>query len=128
MTRRHPGHMGAVLMRSRQARTHPCVRLFCIIDTLTSASMRPGVNGNIEELMAESRPYRSRPQRQYVKIKTPNVRQLDQRQRDGEQHAAAIIAVRSDGGAAVKFGNEPHDVQTQTEMRLVVPALPLFEQ
>jgi hypothetical protein len=30
------------------ARTHPCVRLFCIIDTLTSASMRPGVDASID--------------------------------------------------------------------------------
>jgi len=47
---------------------HASVRatFFCIIDTLTSASMRPGVDGNIEELPGNSRLYRSRPQRQYV--------------------------------------------------------------
>jgi len=31
-------------------RTHPCVRLFCIIDTLTSASVLPGIDVIIEEL------------------------------------------------------------------------------
>jgi hypothetical protein len=31
-------------------RTHPCVRLFCIIDTLTSASVLPGIDAIIEEL------------------------------------------------------------------------------
>jgi hypothetical protein len=30
-------------------RTHPCVRLFCIIDTLTSASVLPGIEVIIEE-------------------------------------------------------------------------------
>jgi hypothetical protein len=30
-------------------RTHPCVRLFCIIDTLTSASVLPGINDIIEQ-------------------------------------------------------------------------------
>jgi hypothetical protein len=30
-------------------RTHPCVRLFCIIDTLTSASVLPGIDVIIEE-------------------------------------------------------------------------------
>jgi hypothetical protein len=30
-------------------RTHPCVRLFCIIDTLTSASMLPGIEDIIRE-------------------------------------------------------------------------------
>ena len=29
-------------------RTHPCVRLFCIIDTLTSASVLPGIDVIIE--------------------------------------------------------------------------------
>jgi hypothetical protein len=32
-------------------RTHPCVRLFCIIDTLTSASVLPGIEVIIEELV-----------------------------------------------------------------------------
>ena len=31
-------------------RTRPCVRLFCIVDTLTSASVLPGINDIIEEL------------------------------------------------------------------------------
>jgi hypothetical protein len=31
------------------ARTHPCVRLFCIIDTLTSASVLPGIDAIIQE-------------------------------------------------------------------------------
>jgi len=31
-------------------RTRPCVRLFRIIDTLTSASVLPGVNDILEEL------------------------------------------------------------------------------
>jgi hypothetical protein len=30
-------------------RTHPCVRLFCIVDTLTSASVLPGIDGIIDE-------------------------------------------------------------------------------
>ena len=30
-------------------RTHPCVRLFCIVDTLTSASVLPGINDIIDE-------------------------------------------------------------------------------
>jgi hypothetical protein len=30
-------------------RTHPCVRLFCIIDTLTSASVLPGIEVIIGE-------------------------------------------------------------------------------
>jgi hypothetical protein len=30
-------------------RTHPCARLFCIIDTLTSASVLPGIHVIIEE-------------------------------------------------------------------------------
>jgi hypothetical protein len=48
-------------------RTHPCVRLFCIIDTLTSASMLPGIDRYIEELPEKSRLHRSRPHAQYVK-------------------------------------------------------------
>ena len=31
-------------------RTHPCVRLFCIVDTLTSASVLPGVEDSIDEV------------------------------------------------------------------------------
>jgi hypothetical protein len=31
-------------------RTHPCVRLFCIVDTLTSASVLPGINDIINEV------------------------------------------------------------------------------
>jgi hypothetical protein len=31
-------------------RTHPCVRLFCIVDTLTSASVLPGIDDIIDEL------------------------------------------------------------------------------
>jgi hypothetical protein len=30
-------------------RTHPCVRLFCIIDTLTITSMLPGVDDSIAD-------------------------------------------------------------------------------
>jgi hypothetical protein len=30
-------------------RTHPCVRLFCIVDALTSASLLPGIDIIIEE-------------------------------------------------------------------------------
>jgi hypothetical protein len=30
-------------------RTHPCVRLFCIVDTLTSASVLPGIDDIIDE-------------------------------------------------------------------------------
>jgi hypothetical protein len=30
-------------------RTHPCVRLFCIVDTLTSASVLPGIDDIIKE-------------------------------------------------------------------------------
>jgi hypothetical protein len=56
--------------RDMRARIRAC-DFFCIIDTLTSASMRPGVNGNIEELLGKSRLYRSRPQRQYVKALVP---------------------------------------------------------
>jgi hypothetical protein len=33
-------------------RTHPCVRLFCIVDTLTSASVLPGINDIIDEAPA----------------------------------------------------------------------------
>ena len=33
-------------------RTHPCVRLFCIVDTLTSASVLPGINYIIDEAPA----------------------------------------------------------------------------
>jgi hypothetical protein len=33
-------------------RTHPCVRLFCIVDTLTSASVLPGIDDIIKELPA----------------------------------------------------------------------------
>ena len=32
-------------------RTHPCVRLFCIVDALTSASVLPGIDAIIEELL-----------------------------------------------------------------------------
>jgi hypothetical protein len=30
-------------------RTHPCVRLFCIVDTLTSASVLPGIDDIIKD-------------------------------------------------------------------------------
>lgn len=33
-----------------QARTHPCVRLSCIVDTLTRASVLPGIDIIVEEL------------------------------------------------------------------------------
>ena len=33
-------------------RTHPCVRLFCIIDTLTSASVLPGIYDIIKDYSA----------------------------------------------------------------------------
>jgi hypothetical protein len=60
--------------KQRQARTPPCVRLFCIIDTLTSASVLPGVDGNIEELPEKSRLIRSRSHCQYVKaLRAPAV-------------------------------------------------------
>ena len=36
---------------------------------------------------------------------------LDQRQRDGEDGTAAVRSVGGDGRAAVKFGDQPHDVQ-----------------
>jgi len=52
----------------KQTRTPPCVRLFCIVDTLTRASVLPGVDGNSEELPEKSRLYRSRPHRRYVKV------------------------------------------------------------
>ncbi len=42
--------------------------------------------------------------------------------------AAAVRAIGRGGRAAVKFGDQPHDVQAQSEMRLVVAALALFEQ
>jgi hypothetical protein len=32
-------------------RTHPCVRLFCIVDALTSASVLPGIDVIIKELL-----------------------------------------------------------------------------
>jgi hypothetical protein len=35
-----------------QMRTRPCVRLFCIVDTLTSASVLPGINYIIDEAPA----------------------------------------------------------------------------
>ncbi len=53
---------------------------------------------------------------------------LDQRQGDRETRAAAVRPVGGHGRAAVKFGDEPHDVQAQAEVRLVVAAPALLEQ
>jgi len=53
------GRSGRVLARGKgielerrreRMRTHPCVRLFCIIDTLTITSMLPGVDDNIDDV------------------------------------------------------------------------------
>jgi hypothetical protein len=52
-------------------RTHPCVRLFCIVDTLTSASVLPGINDIIDKVTRECRLLRSRPHGQYVKPDAP---------------------------------------------------------
>jgi hypothetical protein len=35
---------------------------------------------------------------------------LDQRQSDGEYRAAAVRSIVGNGSAAVKFGDQPHDV------------------
>ena len=47
-------------------RTHPCVRLFCLMDTLTITSMLPGVGDSIDDAASRGRPDRSRPHLQYV--------------------------------------------------------------
>jgi hypothetical protein len=47
-------------------RTHPCVRLFCVVDTLTITSMLPGADVSIDEMPMRSRPGRSRPHLKYV--------------------------------------------------------------
>lgn len=49
-------------------RTHPCVRLFCIVDALTSASLLPGIGGYFAQDIERRRPRRSRPRGQYVKV------------------------------------------------------------
>jgi hypothetical protein len=43
------------------------VRLFCIVDALTNASMLPGINGYFGELRKKRRLRRSRRHWQYVK-------------------------------------------------------------
>jgi hypothetical protein len=50
------------------ARTRHCVRLFCIIDTLTITSMLPGVDNIIDEVLNGSRSHRSRSRMQYVTL------------------------------------------------------------
>ncbi len=52
---------------------------------------------------------------------------LDQGQSDGEDRAAAVRPIRGDGAAAVKFGDQPHNVQAQAEMRFVVTTRPLLK-
>src|ERR1700679_1918153 len=53
---------------------------------------------------------------------------LNQRQSDGEYCAAAVRSIVGHGRAAVKFSHQPHDVQAETKVRLVVAVLALLEQ
>lgn len=50
----------------KRARLHACDFL-CFIDTLTSASLLPGIDSNFAELPKKNRLQRSRPHGQYVK-------------------------------------------------------------
>jgi hypothetical protein len=52
--------------KRERMRTHPCVRLFCLMDTLTITSMLPGVGDSIDDAASRGRPGRSRPHLQYV--------------------------------------------------------------
>jgi hypothetical protein len=54
------------LVRSEGARTRHCVRLFCIVDTLTITSMLPGIDNIIDEVAVENRSRQSRLRTQYV--------------------------------------------------------------
>src|ERR1700719_2082278 len=53
---------------------------------------------------------------------------LDQRQSDGEYRAGAVRPIVAHGRAAVEFSHQPHDVQAETQVRLVVAVLALLEQ
>src|ERR1700691_403814 len=53
---------------------------------------------------------------------------LDQWQSDGEYRAAAVRSIVGYGRTAVKLGHQPHDVQAEAEVRLVVSVLALLEQ
>src|SRR5258708_40210504 len=53
---------------------------------------------------------------------------LDERKTHDEGCAREVGAILGNRGAAVKFGDQAHDVQPQAEMRSVVLALPVLEQ